>query len=63
MKAHLRFYPSPISLNYNWSFGALSGIFLLLQLISGLFLSMHYIADVEIAFENMEYIMRDVNYG
>jgi ubiquinol-cytochrome c reductase cytochrome b subunit len=41
----------------------LSGLFLAIQLITGIFLAVHYIADVDVAFENIEHIMRNVNYG
>jgi len=61
--SHLKSYSTPISLNYNWSFGALTGIFLIIQVVSGIFLSLHYVGAVNVAFENMEYIMREVNNG
>lgn len=60
---HILSYPTPKNLSYGWSFGALSGICLVIQLISGLFLSMHYIPDINLAFASVEHIMRDVNYG
>jgi quinol-cytochrome oxidoreductase complex cytochrome b subunit len=63
LKNELINYPTSINLNYNWSFGSLSGLFLAIQLITGIILAIHYIADVEVAFENIEHIMRDVNYG
>jgi quinol-cytochrome oxidoreductase complex cytochrome b subunit len=63
LASHLINYPTSINLNYNWSFGALSGIFVTIQLITGILLAVHYIAYVEIVFENIEHIMRDVNNG
>ena len=57
------FYPTPIHLNYFWNFGSLAGIFLGFQIITGLFLSMHYVANVDLAFASVEHIMRDVNNG
>jgi len=63
VKSHLKTYSTPSTVNYNWSFGSLTGFFLLLQLISGIFLSMYYVADVNNAFESIQYIMRDVHYG
>lgn len=60
---HLGSYPAPKNINYSWSFGALSGVCLILQIITGLFLSMHYVPDVSQAFLSVEHIMRDVNYG
>lgn len=62
-KGHLVNYPTPLTLNYGWSFGSLSGIFVMVQFITGLLLACHYISDILVAFENMEYIMRDVHYG
>jgi ubiquinol-cytochrome c reductase cytochrome b subunit len=41
----------------------LAGFCLVIQIISGLFLSMHYVADTSLAFDSVEHIMRDVNYG
>jgi ubiquinol-cytochrome c reductase cytochrome b subunit len=61
--SHLVYYPSPISLTYAWSFGSLAGITLVVQMLSGIFLSMHYTANVDLAFSSIEYIMRDVNNG
>jgi ubiquinol-cytochrome c reductase cytochrome b subunit len=60
---HLIFYPTPKNLSYSWSFGALSGICLILQILTGLFLSMHYVPDIDLAFLSVEHITRDVNYG
>jgi len=48
--SHLIHYPSPISLTYAWSFGALAGICLIIQMISGIFLAMHYTFHVDLAF-------------
>jgi len=62
-ESHLISYPTPINLNYIWSFGALAGLTLAIQIVTGLFLSMHYTAHVDYAFNSVEHIMRDVNYG
>lgn len=56
-------HPYPKNLSYWWNFGSLAGIALLIQIISGLFLSMHYSANTELAFSSVEHIMRDVRYG
>ncbi|MBT4109231.1 MAG: cytochrome b [Pelagibacterales bacterium] len=56
-------YPTPKNLNYWWNFGSLAGIFLLIQIITGIVLAMHYTPTVEGAFASIEHIMRDVNYG
>jgi ubiquinol-cytochrome c reductase cytochrome b/c1 subunit len=56
-------HPYPKNLSYWWSFGSIAGIALVVQILSGLFLSMHYVANTEMAFNSVEHIMRDVNYG
>jgi ubiquinol-cytochrome c reductase cytochrome b subunit len=60
---HIIDYPSPINLSYAWSFGALAGICLVIQLITGIFLAMHYTPHIDLAFSSVEHIMRDVNNG
>ena len=47
---HILYYPTPLNLNYNRSFGSLSGLFFVFQIISGIFLAMHYIPNVDLAF-------------
>lgn len=56
-------YPVPRNLSYMWNFGVLAGFFLVLQIITGVILAMHYSADAGIAFAKVEHIMRDVNWG
>ena len=56
-------YPTPKNLNYWWDFGSLAGFFLLVQIITGIMLSMHYTAHVDHAFASIEHIMRNVNHG
>ena len=56
-------YPTPKNLNYWWNFGSLAGFFLLVQIITGIILSMHYTAHVDHAFASIEHIMRNVNHG
>ena len=63
LDAHLIHYPSPINLTYAWSFGSLAGICLVIQILTGLFLGMHYTPHVDLAFSSVEHIMRDVNNG
>ena len=60
---HLIHYPSPINLNYAWSFGSVAGICLVIQMLSGIFLAMHYTPHIDLAFSSVEHIMRDVNNG
>jgi ubiquinol-cytochrome c reductase cytochrome b subunit len=56
-------YPSPSNFTYFWSFGVFSLTCLVIQILTGLFLAMHYCPDITLAFNSVEHIMRDVNYG
>ncbi len=56
-------FPTPRNFNYFWNFGALAMVVLMVMLVTGIFLSMHYTAHVDYAFDSVERIMRDVNYG
>jgi ubiquinol-cytochrome c reductase cytochrome b subunit len=56
-------YPVPRNLNYFWNFGVLAGVALMIQIITGIVLAMHYYASVDGAFNSVEHIMRDVNGG
>ena len=56
-------YPTPKNLNYWWNFGSLAGIVLVIMIASGIVLAMNYTPHVDYAFESVERIMRDVNYG
>jgi ubiquinol-cytochrome c reductase cytochrome b subunit len=60
---HLIEYPTPSNLNYWWGFGSLAGICLILQILTGIFLAMHYTPHVDLAFMSVEHIMRDVEGG
>nr|YP_010564739.1 cytochrome b [Volucella rufimargina]UZA61142.1 cytochrome b [Volucella rufimargina] len=55
--------PSPINISTWWNFGSLLGMCLMIQIITGLFLSMHYTADINMAFDSVNHICRNVNYG
>nr|YP_010693444.1 cytochrome b [Chalcopis glandulosa]WCB99326.1 cytochrome b [Chalcopis glandulosa] len=55
--------PTPSSISLWWNFGSLLGMCLMIQTISGLFLAMHYTANVEMAFNSVIHICRDVNNG
>ena len=59
----LKEYPTPKNLNYLWNFGSLAGIILVIMILSGIFLAMHYVPHVSMAFDSVERIMRDVNGG
>ena len=56
-------YPVPRNLNYFWNFGVLAGLALVIQIVTGIVLAMHYAANSDIAFASVEHIMRDVNAG
>lgn len=55
--------PQPINLSYLWNYGSLLGVCLIIQIITGITLAMHYIPSIDLAFLSVEHIMRDVNYG
>jgi quinol-cytochrome oxidoreductase complex cytochrome b subunit len=61
--SHIISYPTPKNLNYMWSFGSAAGICLGIQILTGVFLAMHYVPKVEYAFYSVEHIMRNVKYG
>jgi ubiquinol-cytochrome c reductase cytochrome b subunit len=56
-------YPVPRNLNYAYTFGAMLSVMLIIQIVSGVVLAMHYAADTTVAFNSVEKIMRDVNHG
>src|SRR5713101_6216165 len=56
-------YPTPKNLNYLWNFGSLAGIVLVIMIVTGIALAMHYMPTADGAFNSVEHIMRDVNYG
>nr|YP_009574724.1 cytochrome b [Styracaster yapensis]QBG38269.1 cytochrome b [Styracaster yapensis] len=55
--------PSPSNLSIWWNFGSILGLCLIIQIITGLFLAMHYTSDISLAFSSISHICRDVNYG
>ncbi|HYJ52294.1 MAG TPA: cytochrome b N-terminal domain-containing protein, partial [Allosphingosinicella sp.] len=56
-------YPVPRNLNYMWNFGVLAGLALVIQIVTGIVLAMHYNSNADTAFSSVEHIMRDVNSG
>ncbi len=56
-------YLSPNNFNYWWNFGSIALVILFLQILTGIFLAMHYKSDIMLAFSSVEYILRDVKYG
>ena len=63
LNKHLIDYPTPSNINYFWGFGSLAGIMLLVQIITGILLAMHYVPTTTEAFASVEHIMRNVNNG
>jgi len=63
LNSHIIDYPTPINLTYAWSFGSTAGICLVIQILTGVFLAMHYTPHIDLAFSSVEHIMRDVNNG
>jgi ubiquinol-cytochrome c reductase cytochrome b subunit len=63
LEHELNEYPTPRNLNYWWNFGSLAGIVLVIMIVSGVVLAMHYTPNAGMAFDSVERIMRDVNYG
>nr|UZI00107.1 cytochrome b [Andricus mairei]UZN92524.1 cytochrome b [Andricus mairei] len=63
LKKTIFLLPTPMNINILWNFGSILGICLVLQIISGLFLSMHYTSHIDNAFNSVIHIMHNVNYG
>jgi ubiquinol-cytochrome c reductase cytochrome b subunit len=63
LKNHLVYYPTPINLFYVWGLGSLLGIMLIIQVLTGVLLAMHYTPHIDLAFESVERIMREVPNG
>src|SRR5665213_1890160 len=56
-------FPNPRNLNYWWTFGGILSFMLVAQIVTGVILAMHYVPESTLAFNSVEHIMRDVNYG
>ncbi len=63
LRRELYDYPTPKNLSYWWNFGSLAGIMLVILMATGIFLAMNYTPHGDLAFDSVERIMRDVNYG
>nr|AML26108.1 cytochrome b [Curculionidae sp. BMNH 1274272] len=63
LSSSLIYLPSPSNFSTMWNFGSLLGLCLMIQIITGLFLAMHYCPNIELAFDSVAHINRDVNYG
>ena len=63
IKSHLMYYPTPNNLYYIWGLGSLLGIMLVIQVLTGVLLAMHYVPNIDLAFESVERIMREIPTG
>ena len=63
MAKEYRSFPTPKNFNYFWNFGAIAMVMLMIMMASGIFLAMNYTPHTQHAFESVERVMRDVNYG
>nr|YP_009560368.1 cytochrome b [Dolichoderus sibiricus]QAA79731.1 cytochrome b [Dolichoderus sibiricus] len=63
MKSSILNLPTPVNINYLWNFGSLLGMFLMIQIISGFILSMHYCPNMNLAFNSIIHITQNVNNG
>lgn len=63
LRDHLITYPTPVTINYFWGFGSSAGLVLVLQLVTGLLLAMHYAPVAETTFGAFEQILREMNEG
>jgi ubiquinol-cytochrome c reductase cytochrome b subunit len=55
--------PQPTNISYIWNFGSLLGTCLIIQIVTGILLAIHYNSSTDLAFISVEHIIRDVNYG
>merc|ERR1712113_15870 len=63
MKSHLQSYPCPLQINFFWNFGFLLGVAIILQIITGILLSLHYTSDISGAYFSIFFIIREVFFG
>jgi len=63
LKSYFVYSGLPNNITINWNYGSILGILLGIQILSGIFLSMHYTSHIDLAFLSVENIMRNINYG
>ena len=63
MKSHLQSYPCPLQINSFWNLGFLLGITIILQIMTGIFLGLHYTSDINSAYSSLFFIIREIFYG
>jgi len=63
VKSHLQSYPCPLQINSFWNLGFLLGITIILQIITGIFLGLHYTSDLNSAYSSLFFFIREIFYG
>ena len=63
MKSHLQSYPCPLQINSFWNLGFLLGITIILQIITGIFLGLHYTSDLNSAYSSVFFFIREIKIG
>merc|ERR1712242_433581 len=63
IKSHLQSYPCPLQINSFWNLGFLLGITIILQIITGIFLALHYTSDLNSAYSSLFFFIREIYYG
>ena len=63
MKSHLQSYPCPLQINSFWNLGFLLGITIILQIITGILLGLHYCSDLYSAYSSIFFFIREIYYG
>merc|ERR1712086_122175 len=63
MKSHLQSYPCPLQINSFWNLGFLLGVTIFLQIITGIFLALHYTSDLNSAYSSLFFLIREIFYG
>ena len=63
IKSHLQSYPCPLQINSFWNLGFLLGITIILQIITGIFLGLHYTSDLNSAYSSLFFLIREIFYG
>ena len=62
-KSHLGSYPCPLNINFYWNMGFTLGIVIVVQIVTGLFLSFHYSSDINEAYFSVFFLIREIYYG
>merc|ERR1711868_29388 len=63
MKSHLQSYPCPLQINFFWNLGFLLAVAIILQIVTGIFLALHYTSDLNSAYFSIFFLIREVYYG